>query len=130
MKLKMNKNLNVTLKKKWFDMESHPDPKFRKDEEYREIKGYWIKRLLTDVEVKNPSIDYPALAYLLKNAPHEVSFCFEEFEYYIARNGYNKDAPVLKRKCLGIEIGYAKAEWSDNWPGLVFIIKLGDIIND
>jgi len=122
------KNLHVTLKKKWFDMESHPDPKLRKNEEYREIKSYWIKRLLTDVEVKDPSITIEQLAELIKQGSTDVSYCFDEFDIYEARHGYAKDAPFLRRECLGITIGKAIPELSDNWQGNVFIIKLGDII--
>jgi len=108
------KNLHVTLKKKWFDMESHPDPKLRKDEEYREIKPYWIKRLMNLVDPDNPQT--------------LESWEFKDFDVYEARHGYATDAPILKRECFEISIGKAKPEWSDNWQGNVFIIKLGDII--
>lgn len=30
---------------------------------------------------------------------------------------------------VGIERGKAKPEWSDNWQGDVFIIKLGNVIS-
>lgn len=118
--------LHVTLKRKWFDLENHPDPAIRKDEEYREIKPYWIKRLLVDVEVKDPSISYEELAELIKSGSPDVAYGFNDFDVYQARNGYAKDAPVLRRECLGITIGKAKPEWSDNWQGDVFIIKLGN----
>lgn len=124
----MPNTLRVTLKKKWFDMESNPDPNLRKDHEYREIKPYWIKRLLMDVEVVDPSIDYEELAELIKYENNAVSYSFQEFDVYEARHGYAKDAPILRRKCLGISIGKAKPEWSDNWQGNVFVIKLGKIL--
>lgn len=124
----MENILHVTLKKKWFDMESDPNPDARKNEEYREIKPYWIKRLLCDVQVKDPSIKYEGLAELIKDGSDHVSYSFEEFDVYQARNGYAKDAPIVRRQVLGIEVGNAKPEWSDNWQGKVFIIRLGDII--
>lgn len=44
------------------------------------------------------------------------------------RRGYSKNAPEITVKFKGIITGRAKPEWSDNWQGVVFIIKLGDIL--
>lgn len=71
-----------------------------KREEYREVKPYWEKRL-----------------------DNGVVYDIIEF-----RNGYAKNAPTIVIHCLGIYTGLAKPEWSDNWKGNVFIIKLGSII--
>lgn len=90
------KTLNLTLKKKWFQMILSGE----KREEYREIKPYWEKRL-----------------------DNGVVYDIIEF-----RNGYTKNAPTIVIHCLGIYTGLAKPEWSDNWIGEVFIIKLGKII--
>lgn len=120
--------LRVTLKKKWFDMECHPDPKMRKNEEYREIKPFWIKRLLHDVAVTDPSITYEELAELIKEESRHACYCFNDFDVYEAKHGYAKNAPILRRECLGISIGKAKPEWSDNWQGNIFIIKLGELL--
>jgi hypothetical protein len=43
-------------------------------------------------------------------------------------NGYAKDAQTITVECKGIDIGPAVPEWSDNWQGDVFVIKLGEII--
>lgn len=98
------KTLNLTLKKKWFDMVKSGEKK----EEYREIKDYWIKRLkemsLTRLEA------------------------FKHFDTVTFKNGYAKDAPTIILEFKGIEIGEAKGEWSDNWQGQVFKIKLGKIL--
>ena len=51
-----------------------------------------------------------------------------EFDTITFRNGYSANAPTMVVECLGITIGKAKPKWSDNWPGNVFIIKLGKII--
>jgi hypothetical protein len=99
----MAKVLHLTLKKKWFDMIASGEKK----EEYREIKPYWISRL---------TYNYDGLKL------------YENYEYIIFRNGYSEKAPSIIVKCLGISKGQAKPEWSDNWQGEVFIIKLGDII--
>lgn len=76
-----------------------------KKEEYREIKDYWIKRLQFDIWNKRP------------------------FHSIVFRNGYSKNAPTMTVECLGIQVGKAVPEWSDNWEGDVFVLKLGDIIN-
>ena len=108
------KVLHLTLKKKFFDMILSGEKK----EEYREIEsGYWCKR-----------------------------FCqkgWESFEIEILHNAINKQYdivhfynggsawlkyPNFQIECKGITIGKAKSEWSDNWQGEVFIIKLGNII--
>ena len=95
------KTLHLTLKKKWFDMIASGEKK----EEYRELKDYWFNRLTED--------NYPLRA--------------KHFDFIIFRNGYTKDAPQIKVECKGILIGDAKPEWSDNWQGGCFVIKLGDI---
>ena len=95
------KTLHLTLKKKWFDMILSGEKK----EEYREVKDYWCNRLEW----------VPSREIIIY---HVIKF----------RNGYSKNAPELTIECLGIERGKAKPEWSDNWQGEVFVIKLGKII--
>lgn len=101
------KILHLTLKKKWFDMILSGDKK----EEYREVKNYWIHRL-TQIftDVSDPI--YPIV-----------------YSHIVFKNGYGKNAPEVIIECKGISIGYAKPEWSDNWQGDVFVIKLGEIIS-
>lgn len=94
--------LCLTIKKKWFDMIKEGVKK----EEYRELKDYWFDRLTEN--------DYPLRS--------------RQFDYVIFRNGYSKDAPQIKVECLGILIGDAKPEWSDNWQGGCFVIQLGAVI--
>jgi hypothetical protein len=96
------RTLHLTLKKKWFDMIASGEKK----EEYREIKEYWVKRL------------------------RWKTYSIEPFDAIEFRNGYSKNAPKLFVKCLDIDLGKAKPEWSDNWQGNVFIIKLGEILDN
>lgn len=77
-----------------------------KKEEYREIKPYWANRFLSHETRLNP-------------------YFFVRF-----RNGYSKDAPTILIECKSIEVGTAKPEWSDNWQGNVFVIKLGNIVSE
>lgn len=100
--------LHLTLKKKWFDMITSGEKK----EEYREKKDYWVDRLCDmDKCLKSNTYDH-----------------FKPFDTIVFRNGYAKNAPSITVNCEGIKVGTAKPEWSDNWQGDVFIIKLGEII--
>lgn len=93
--------LQLTLKKKWFDMIASGE----KQEEYREIKPYWSRRFLSHNALLNP------------------------YFFVLFRNGYAKDAPEIMLELKSITIGGAKPEWSDNWQGDVFVLRLGQIIN-
>jgi hypothetical protein len=118
------KVLHLTLKKKWFDMVSDPDPNIRKDEEYREIKPYWIKRLTKHCTVTYGGMPLPYGDFVSLDKVHE----WNEFDAVCFHWGYSKNHPTTLRECKGIDIGKAKPEWSDNWKGRVFIIKLGEIL--
>jgi len=52
----------------------------------------------------------------------------KQFDTVTFRNGYSGNAPTITVECLGISIGTAKPEWSDNWQGQVFVINLGEVI--
>lgn len=95
------KILHLTLKKKWFDMIASGE----KREEYREIKPYWLKRFKYDF-------------------CHELNY---EYTHIKFKNGYSKNAPEMLIELNDIGFGLAKPEWSDNWQGEVFVIKLGNI---
>lgn len=95
------KVLKLTLKKKWFDMIASGEKK----EEYREIKSYWANRFLSHERYLNP------------------------YFFVLFKNGYSKDAPEIMLELRSIEVGQAKPEWSENWQGDVFVLKLGEIID-
>ncbi len=126
------KTLHLTLKKKWFDMIASGEKK----EEYREIKGYWFLRLVFNsssvikyVGVRDKNFDGD-IVRLCNDAFWSKTFGFKPFDFIKFTNGYSKNAPSFTIECKGIEIGKAKPEWSDNWQGDVFIIKLGEIIKN
>jgi len=64
------KILHLTLKKKWFDLIASGEKKV----EYREIKPYWIKRLLNEDDSA------------------------KEFDEIYFKNGYKKDSPFMRVK--------------------------------
>lgn len=87
--------LHLTLKKQWFDMIFSGI----KREEYREIKPYWIKRLM--------SRKYDAINF---------------------RNGYATDAPEMFILLDDISQGTGNPDWgSPDYP--VFKLGLGEIIS-
>lgn len=94
------RTLHLTLKKRWFDMIASGEKK----EEYREIKDYWIARLM----VHNQPQKYQCVQF---------------------RNGYSKDAPTMLIECKGISIGKPAFKWYGAETNKnVFIISLGNII--
>jgi hypothetical protein len=101
--------LKLTLNKKWFEMILSGE----KTEEYREIKDHWKTRLTDQKKI-------------WARPPHQWKF--KTFDVVEFRNGYSKTAPMIRIECLGIILGNAKPEWSDNWEAMVFIIQLGEII--
>ena len=84
-----------------------------KKEEYREIKRYWIQRLCNEIE------------WELHGSWEGIC---KKFDAVTFKNGYGKKAPTLTLEFKGLFIGEAKPEWSDNWQGEVFVIKLGEIL--
>ena len=124
--------LHLTLKKKFFDMIASGE----KTEEYRSIKDYWVKRLVYGYE-KGPSMPTPMsnlAEHWSKIYDHSTGMTVfdalvKNFDTITFRNGYAKNAPTMVVECSGITIGPARPEWSDNWQGDAFIIKLGKIIS-
>ncbi len=102
----MEKILHLTLKKKWFDLIKSGE----KTTEYREIKDYWKKRLvtITNKRVLCPNfIGHP--------------FSFNEFDKIKFRNGYSRDSPqmIVEFKGIGLDVFEGK---------MCFAIKLGRIL--
>ena len=106
------KVLHLTLKKKWFDMILSGE----KREEYREIKSYWIRRLLYMgfVDPERPFIF----------SDNEIPYDVLEF-----RNGYSPNSPSMIVEYKGVEVGNTNEGWSDDYKTEVFILKLGSILS-
>lgn len=107
--------LHLTLKKKWFDMIASGEKK----EEYREIKPYWIKRLL--------------YSSFMLNAPIADRVLINGYEWHqplpidviIFKNGYSGGAPIMSIECKGIEVREGRTEWGAEPNKKYFVIKLG-----
>jgi len=95
------KILDLVLKGKWYDMEVSGE----KPEEYREIKGYWIHRLLRG-------------GYIRNTIP-----LFQQYTHVRIRRGYTNITALFPIKEM--TIGYGNPEWGAPTEREVFIIKLG-----
>lgn len=124
--------LQLTLKKKWFDMIRSG----AKTEEYREIKDYWDRRLLTNRkeiewqvwdemlgDMQNPFIRHKDPGQLMEFFEVE----FKRFEVVRFRNGYRKDSPAFDIDFKGIEIKLGKEEWGAEPGKVYFVLMLGKI---
>lgn len=86
--------LHLALKKQWFDMIASGV----KQEEYRELKPYWHKRLSRR--------EYDAIHF---------------------RNGYSKGCPDMTVELKEILVGQGIVEWgAPSFP--VYILRLGKIL--
>jgi hypothetical protein len=102
------KILHLTLKNKWFDMIASGEKK----EEYRELKDYWRKRLLSILDEGDKILYRPSKMYDI------VRF----------RNGYAKNSPSIDVKFKGCEITTGFESWGAEPGKEYFVIKLGDKI--
>ncbi len=83
------KTLKLTVNKTWFKMIKTG---FKK-EEYRELKQYWIKRLLSNTEHLTNKEDVKA-----------VGARFIQFDLVEFTNGYSKTSPQITMEFKGIRI--------------------------
>ena len=114
------KTLDLVLKHRWYDMIASGEKK----EEYREIKPYWIKRLVGDCKMVTD--DSPAPIIYDGNAVKTtMNFEFKIFwscTHVRFRRGYTNTTMTFKIEDMEIGIG------NPNWGAPneeVFIIKLG-----
>lgn len=124
------KILHLTVKKKFFEMLYSGEKK----EEYRAIKTYWINRFFEPKIHQKYIYD---LIWILQGKNNELEpnafiknnhLDYKEFDVVCFRHGYSKNPPTILIEFIGIEIGTAKPELSDNWQGNVFKIKLGEFV--
>ena len=112
--------LHLTLKKKWFDMIASGEKK----EEYREIKPYWVSRIVDEIRIEAVERHDSFLV-------HGAHCTINTTIYYDAvkfTNGYSKSSPTITVEIVGIETGIGKEKWGAPIGQHVFIIKLGKIL--
>ena len=127
------KILKLTLKKQWFDMIL----KGEKKEEYREVKEFWVRRL---IEIHD-EMEFAVFQDLVSEARYHTKthsnldemlefYCssFVEYDAVEFTNGYGKDKPQVTLECKGITIGQGNCKWGAPIED-VFVIKLGKEIS-
>ena len=73
------KTLHLTLKKKWYDMIASGEKK----EEYREVKKYWIRRLIIDLECCE-EYSWGGMERVIRDQEKcDVSYSFDEYDAVI-----------------------------------------------
>ncbi|MDQ1855734.1 hypothetical protein [Chryseobacterium sp. WLY505] len=135
-------NLQLSLKKKWFEM-----TKARiKPEDYREVTPYWLKRLMfysTDEYTLTNSEWEEACSDILSSSQSSSDYTehleyhldnwylkFKEFTINTMTLGYpskNDTERILKLEHAGIEIREGNPEWGAEPGKLYFVIKHGKI---
>ncbi len=116
------KVLHLTLKKKWFDMIASGEKK----EEYREIKKYWVSRLVDGLDVseegKFGSFLWEGFWWTMQTPM--------AYDIVTFRNGYSRNAPKISFKVLDITDGHGKEKWGAEPGKEYFIIKLGQQVKE
>jgi hypothetical protein len=129
-------NLQLSLKKKWFNLTKSGE----KTEDYREIKLYWIKRLINLGEFSDndligeflSDIEKPLIRH--KNLDELISYyniSFKKFNNNTITLGYPKKIDsdkILILEHKGIEIREGNPEWGAEPGKLYFVIMHGVII--
>lgn len=115
------KVLTLTVSKQWFDMIADGE----KDEEYREIKPYWVRRIL-DMSRAKVGADTISLA-LQYDVIRDRKDIFKEhgkaLTHVLFINGYRKDSPRIEKEIESISIGKPKKGLCpDKWLGHEFFI--------
>lgn len=109
-------DITLTLKKKWFDLILSG----QKLEEYREIKPYWIRRLLGNWQDYDEKSVFRKGDYMMPFGVTAITF----------KNGYSRNARRFTIEWKGLEVKEPNPEWvSDGESGkLFFALKLGRVL--
>lgn len=115
------KVLTLVVSKEWFDMIAAG----RKTEEYREIKPYWVRRIL-DMSKAKVGADTISLA-LQYDVIRDRKDIFKEYgkalTHVLFINGYRKDSPRIEKEIESITIGKPKKGLcTDKWLDTEFFI--------
>ena len=109
------KILDLSLKHRWYDMIASGE----KTEEYREIKDFYMQRLLNHLyQCCHP---HPVL---IGHWEPYIKYVFKHYDAVRFHRGQGSPVTMLV-ECLGISVGKGKPEWGAPEDKEVFIIKLG-----
>ena len=115
------KVLKLVVSKQWFDMIAAGE----KTEEYREIKGYWVRRIF-DISNMNVGADTYAWALqenIIISRESFIEYQSKGFTHVLFINGYRKDSPRIEKEIESITIGKPrKGLCPDKWLDTEFFI--------
>lgn len=109
------KVLTLTISKQWFDMILSGE----KTEEYREIKSYWIKRLVNqDAESGFIGLDEHGIKTVIYGELEYIPYT-----HVLFINGYRKDSPRIEKEIESITIDKPKKGLCpDKWLDTEFFV--------
>ena len=117
------KVLTLTVSKQWFDMIVSG----KKNEEYREIKPYWVSRLFQNnsniVDVQYLASGLVGRTDLLKKYIGAQRIVLKQYTHVLFKNGYYDDSPKVEKEIESITIGKPKKGLCpDKWLDTEFFI--------
>ena len=117
------KVLTLTVSKQWFDMISACE----KNEEYLEIKPYWVARLFHNnsniIDVRNLASALAGRTDLLKKYIDAQRIVLKQYTHVLFINGYRKDSPRIEKEIESITIGKPKKGLCpDKWLDKEFFV--------
>ena len=111
----MKKVLTLTVNKEWFSRILSGEKK----EEYREIKKYWVSRLVNQQAESGDVLFDEFGGYCRVIGKLE----YKPFTHVLFINGYRKDSPRIEKKIESITIGKPKKGLCpDKWLNTEFFI--------
>lgn len=115
--------LTLTVSKQWFDMIADG----RKNEEYREIKPYWIARLFQNnsniVDVQYMASGLAGRTDLLKGYIKAQRIILKPYTHILFINGYGKNRPHIEKEIESVTIGKPNnGLCPDEWLNTEFFI--------
>ena len=113
--LDKKKVLTLTINKEWFDKIVSGEKK----EEYREIKKYWVSRLVNQQSESGDVLFDEFGGYCRVIGKME----YNSYTHVLFINGYRKDSPRIEKKIESITIGKPKKGLCpDKWLDTEFFI--------
>lgn len=117
------KLLTLSVSKEWFEMIQAGE----KNEEYREIKPYWVARLLQNnsniVDVQYLASGLAGRTDLLKGYIDAHRIVLKPYTHVLFINGYGNDKPRVEKEIESISIGKPKNGWCpDEWLDTEFFV--------
>lgn len=124
------KTLTLSLKKKWYDMIASGE----KTEEYREIKTFWINRLMTWFDGHSIGKYYDStfpISTAVKKDLIDTMIDWRKIDFVTFTLGYPKKGDMSRRMTFRVNritIDTGRIEWGAMPTRLYFVIKLGERI--